>query len=627
MSRNSILANIKVHSQIKELIEECESSFLSNPSFNLQNNGLNNTESNNNTETNNISETNHNTTEQETFQSNDTIQSKILFKCKIALEKLNFELEEERKLTTNFQLKNDEYIKALSQKDHETLQIRQKNDILIQKIEKNNELVKTLQHENSIQKEDTYTRCHSYEHNAFQMRESIMAKNSEVQDLKTQILKLENSLISRDHLINNWSNTIVDIDNKMMRNNDDLKTMATERENNKFHLVECIKFIKDKQENQNNPSGNTVLFSTLTNYSTNSNRLNTNQYDSRQYGTKISDSQALHGLEDLSTHQKRQINENFDQYEEIKGCLMNKVTELEGQVEVLHTDRINSTSDKVEISAYNSLKKDLQIQKEEECKYQLVIQEQSSMISNYKDLVENHKDSHCKSNDENKHLYLEKIRLEKEVEDLNSIIKIYEERDGNAHLRIENERKKDKEEISKLISVNDDLKDILQQREEKISQLKKNVKTQSEQIKLDNIEKNREIQTEREKNDQYKSSFNDIKQNLNDLSCYYNSSIKTFNENKFEKDIDVRDLNVVSKENLQYDLSSNGNTTKFNKDRIFDISSSRNSLLLQQVDRVNTVPNMGKEKNVIQNFKNVICGFERKQKDIQGKLQNIVVNE
>lgn len=300
-----------------------------------------------------------------------------------------------------------------------------------------------------------------------------------------------------------------------------------------------------------------------------------------------------------------------------------KLRDMEYQLEYTQNNYVskNNSSGRIDISVYNSLKKDLEYRKNEESKYKSVLQEQSDMIDNYKDLIETDKESHFKISEDNKNLYLEKIRLEKEVEDLNNLVKIYEERNESPYSRLDPDQKHYREEISKLIYMNDDLKNVLQKKEEKIIYLKKTIKNLTDNLRLETSQKTQALETEREKNHKYKNSLHDIKLRLNDLEGCYNSSIKNFNEPKHSNELLKKiDLNKASKENIFVDHNSHQKNT----DKFFDISSSRNSsVFVRRVDRVSTQPNIGKEKFVIKNFKNAISGFERKLRDIQGRLQDV----
>lgn len=182
----------------------------------MQHNALNISDSNKISDT-----TNNNITDQENYNSHESTQSQILYKCKLALERLNFEVEEERKLTTNFKVKNDELMKNLSRKDNELCSLNQKVDIINSQFQKNIDIIKTLQHENSYMKENSFSANQSFEQSFNNMRGSIIAKENEARELKTHIIKLEKSLTHRDYLIDNWSNTINDLDHKLIQNDDD----------------------------------------------------------------------------------------------------------------------------------------------------------------------------------------------------------------------------------------------------------------------------------------------------------------------------------------------------------------------------------------------------------------------
>ena len=163
--------------------------------------------------------------------------------------------------------------------------------------------------------------------------------------------------------------------------------------------------------------------------------------------------------------------EPFELFEDFKNGLIQRNSDLEAQFEILQ----NSCIDKVELDEYQSIKKELDIKREDQKKYKTIVVEQTNMISSYKDLIENQKNKILEVGDDNQGLHSRLIDLQKDNEELAHILKLYEDRVGDANMRSSADWCKDKEEIHGLRDAIGGLEDKLMKRDEKIKLMKNNL--------------------------------------------------------------------------------------------------------------------------------------------------------
>ena len=90
-----------------------------------------------------------------TSNQDSKARDKILYKCKEALEKMQFELEEERKLSQNFKDKYEDAIQKLSEKDNELLETFKQWELVQDQHQKDIDKSKSIEIENSRLRDST----------------------------------------------------------------------------------------------------------------------------------------------------------------------------------------------------------------------------------------------------------------------------------------------------------------------------------------------------------------------------------------------------------------------------------------------------------------------------------------
>lgn len=185
------------------------------------------------------------------FQTNNSALSpardKVLTKCKETLEKMQFELDEERQLSQNLKEKNDDFMKQLHHKDSDLHEAYKQFDIINSEYQKELDKVNNLQRENSLFKE-TNAKLHIYENKFNILRDKFTQTTAANTDLYTQIKKLEDGLKKRDELIEFWNESINEIEYKLTKSEDEKKEITAEKQMTKDMVQELTKIVKEKHE-------------------------------------------------------------------------------------------------------------------------------------------------------------------------------------------------------------------------------------------------------------------------------------------------------------------------------------------------------------------------------------------
>jgi hypothetical protein len=114
--------------------------------------------------------------------------------------------------------------------------------------------------------------------------------------------------------------------------------------------------------------------------------------------------------------------------EEWKSEYYMRSRDMEGQLELF---RSNSNSEKVSKYHYEQLKQEFEVREEEWEKYKSIVGDQTEMIDTYKDLIEEQKLKNLENCAEISEMEGKNLALGKDNDELQQILKLYEERVGN----------------------------------------------------------------------------------------------------------------------------------------------------------------------------------------------------
>ena len=108
-------------------------------------------------------------------------------------------------------------------------------------------------------------------------------------------------------------------------------------------------------------------------------------------------------------------------------CYM-RSRDMEGQLELF---RSHSNSEKVRDDNFEQLKQEFEVRNLEWEKYKSIVGDQTDMIETYKDLIEEQKLKNLENCEEISELERKNEALGKDNDELQQILKLYEERVGN----------------------------------------------------------------------------------------------------------------------------------------------------------------------------------------------------
>lgn len=532
-----------------------------------------------------------------TTSSNDSnkFRDKVLLKCKGTLEKMQVELDDQRHYCMGLKEKNDQLQRENESKENDIVDAHRSQDEINLEYQKELEKVNNYQRENLNQKE-SLPKLQALEFKFNNLREKFNHVSNENLGLKSHVLKLEENLKSRDNLFQNWTETISYIDDKISKNDDELKVMTNERSVSKEAIYEIFKILKEKGDINDDLM--------VSKYS-----INTPSISCRNLFEDYDKNTTSILLGSL----KKQISDYQDSNEEIRKDLMQKVVELSSTNEILKNMQNQENLDK---ETFEILKKELDIKSEDYLKYKSIVSEQTGMINSYKEMIEEQKLKNNENSQDICDLQNNVVSYQKDNEELQSILKLYEERLGNLNncdfpTRDSSQQEtaifeKD-EEINTLLVQRKSFEAEIDGKNNKIKLLKDTVLKLKEKLEIAELirkQKNKEVETERDKKDEYKGSLKDLKKRIKDLECFYFQEIKDLKKDKQQ-------------------LNSNTN-----KENDKTVANTRNQKVQSGFfEHPKPIEEEGKNMDVMQKFKLVINKFESKLKTIHTKLSAVNFNE
>jgi hypothetical protein len=120
--------------------------------------------------------------------------------------------------------------------------------------------------------------------------------------------------------------------------------------------------------------------------------------------------------------------EYVDMTEEWRSECYMRSRDMEGQLELF---RSHSNSEKVRDDNFEQLKQEFEVRNLEWEKYKSIVGDQTDMIETYKDLIEEQKLKNLENCEEISELEGKNEALGKDNDELQQILKLYEERVGN----------------------------------------------------------------------------------------------------------------------------------------------------------------------------------------------------
>lgn len=180
--------------------------------------------------------------------TNDSkFRDKVLLKCKDTLEKIQFELDEERKISQNLQERNQETLTQLEFKETDLAEIRSQLDII--NTEYHRELAKSNDYQCEVLNlKDSLSRLQALEYKYKILTEKNSQLLHENQDLRSQIPKLEANLKTRDSVFEKWNTAITEIDDIITKNQEELKVLHSDKNISKDIVTDLTKMIREKFE-------------------------------------------------------------------------------------------------------------------------------------------------------------------------------------------------------------------------------------------------------------------------------------------------------------------------------------------------------------------------------------------